>query len=43
MKNFISQKAKVSAGIHLNTRMWKYNVCGIKPETKVMRLNKIQV
>ena len=28
-------------GIHLHT--WKYNVWGIKLETKVMRLHKIQV
>ena len=40
-QNFISQKVKVSPGIHLNT--WKYNVWGIKPETKVLRLHKIQV
>ena len=40
-KIFISQKVKVSAGIHLNT--WKYNVCGIKLETKVMCFHKIQV
>ena len=39
--NFISQKVKVSLGIHLNT--WKYNVCSIKLETKVMRLQKILV
>ena len=39
--NFISQKVKVSPGIHLNT--WKYNVWGIKLATKVMRLHKIQV
>ena len=36
--NFISQKVKVSSGIHLNT--CKYHVCGIKHETKVMRLQK---
>ena len=40
-KNIISQKVKVSPGIHLNT--WKYNVRGIKLATKVMRLHKIQV
>ena len=28
-------------GIHLNT--WKYNVCSIKLETKVMGLLKIRV
>ena len=39
--NFISQKVKVSPGIHLNT--WKYNVRGIKLATKVIRLHKIQV
>ena len=32
---------KVSSSIHLNT--CKYNVCGIKLETKVMRLHKIRV
>ena len=37
----MSQKFKVSPGIHLNT--WKYNVWDIKPATKVMRLHKIQV
>ena len=31
----------VSLGIHQNT--WKYNVWGIKLETRVMRLHKIQV
>ena len=36
-----SQKAKVSSGFHINTL--KYNVCGIKPETKVMRLHKTWV
>ena len=39
--SFTSQKGKVSPGIDLNT--WKYNVWGIKLETKVMRLHKIQV
>ena len=39
--NLISQKAKVSSSIHLNT--CKYYVCGIKLETKVMRLHKILV
>ena len=38
---FFPQKAKVSLGIHLNT--WKYNVCSIKLETKVMRLHRIWV
>ena len=36
---FMSQKVKVSSSIHLNT--CKYYVCGIKLETKVMRLHKI--
>ena len=39
--NFISQKVKVLPGIHLNTR--KYRVCGIKLETKVISLHKIEV
>ena len=39
--NFIPQKVKVSSSIHLNTCY--YNVCGIKHETKVMRLHKIRV
>ena len=39
--NFISQKVKVSSSIHLNT--CKYYVCGIKRETKVLRLHKIQI
>ena len=39
LSNFISQKIKVSSSIHLN--MCKYYVCGIKLETKVMRLHKI--
>ena len=38
--SFTSQKGKVLPGIHLNT--WKYNVWGIKLETKVMCLHKIQ-
>ena len=37
----ISQKGKVSSSIHLNT--CKYYVCGIKLETKVIRLHKIRV
>ena len=41
LQNFISQKVKFSAGIRLKT--WKHNVCGIKLETKVMRLHKMQV
>ena len=41
MTNFISQKVKDSSSIHLNTS--KYYVCGIKIETKVMRLHKIRV
>ena len=40
-KFFFSQKVKVSSSIHLNT--CKYYVCGIKLETKVMRLHKIRV
>ena len=39
--NFISQKVKVSPGTHLNTR--KHSVCGIKLETKVISLHKIEV
>ena len=38
---FISQKVRVSLGIHLNT--WTNNVCGIKLETKAMCLHKIRV
>ena len=34
------RKSKFRRGIHLNT--WKYNVWGIKLETKVTRLHKIQ-
>ena len=41
LPNLISQKGNVSPGIHLNT--WKYNVWGIKLETKLMRLHKIHV
>ena len=41
MTYFISQKVIVSPCIHLNT--WKYNVRGIKLETKVMLLHKNQV
>ena len=41
MTNFISQKVKVLSSIHLNT--CKYYYCGIKLETKVMRLHKIRV
>ena len=37
---FFLQKAKNLLGIHLNT--WKYNVCCIKLETKVLRLHRIQ-
>ena len=36
-----SQKVKVSLVSHLNT--CKYNVCGLKLETKVMRSHEIQV
>ena len=38
---FFSQKVKVSPGTHLNTR--KYSFCGIKLETKVINLHKIEV
>ena len=41
MTNFFSQKVKVSSSITLDT--CKYNVCGIKLETKVMCLHKIRV
>ena len=41
MTNFISQKVKVSSSILRNT--CKYYVCGIKLETKVMRLHTIWV
>ena len=41
MTKFYFTKSQVSPGIHLNTS--KYNVWGIKLETKVMRLQKIQV
>ena len=37
----ISQKFKVSPGIHLNT--WNYSVRSINLETKVMCLHKIWV
>ena len=37
--NFLSQKFKVLPCIRLKT--WKYNVCGIKLEMKVMCLHKI--
>ena len=39
--NFISQKVIVSSGIHQSR--WKYNVCDIKLETKVMRLHTFLV
>ena len=39
--NTILQKAKILSVIHLN--IWKYNVCCIKLETKVLHLNKIRV
>ena len=32
---------QIFASIHLNT--WKYNVCSIQLETKVVRLHTIQV
>ena len=38
---FISQKVKVTPGVHLNTG--KYSVSGIKHETKVISLQKIEV
>ena len=41
LQNFISQKVKVSSSIHLNA--CTYYVCGIKLETKLMRLHKIWV
>ena len=41
MTKFFLQKVKDSSSIHLNT--CKYYVCGIKLETKVMRLHKIPV
>ena len=37
--NFISQKFKISPGIHLN--ICKCNVVGIKLKRKMMRLHKI--
>ena len=40
-QNFISQKVKVLPGTHLNTQ--KYSVCGIKPDTKMISLHKIEV
>ena len=39
--NFISQKYKVSPGIHPNK--WKHKVCNIKLVTEVVRLHKIPV
>ena len=41
MTKFYFTKNKVSSRIGLNT--CKYYVCGIKLETKVMRLHKIRV
>ena len=41
MKKIFLQKAKVLSGIHLNN--WKYNVCSIKLEMKVLHLHKIRV
>ena len=41
MTKFYFTEFKVSSSIHLNT--CKYYVCGIKLETKVMRLHKIRV
>ena len=38
---FFSQNAKVLFGIHLNT--WKSNVCSMKSEAKMMRLQRIRV
>ena len=40
-KFYFTESHKDSSSIHLNT--CKYYVCGIKIETKVMRLHKIQV
>ena len=41
MTKFYFTEIKVSPDIHLNT--WKYNVCSIKLEMKVMRLHRIWV
>ena len=41
MSKFYFTESQVSSSIHLNT--CKYYVCGIKLETKVMRLHKIRV
>ena len=41
LPNFISQKVKVSPGMHLNK--WKYNVCSMKLKTKMISLHKIKV
>ena len=38
---FTESHSFARSDIHLTT--WKYNVWGIKPATKVMRLHKIQV
>ena len=38
---FFLQKAKVLSAMRLNT--WKYNVCSIKLETKVLHLDRIWV
>ena len=41
MTKFYCTESQSSSSIHLNTCL--YNVCGIKLETKVMRLHKIRV
>ena len=41
MTKFLFHRKSVSSSIPLNT--CKYNVCGIKLETKVMCLHKIRV
>ena len=41
MPKLFSQKAKCSSCIYLNT--WKYNVCSIKRDRKVMHLHIIWV
>ena len=40
MTKFYFTESQSFIGIHLNT--WKYNICGIKLETKVMRLHEIR-
>ena len=38
---FYFTEVKISPGTHQNT--WKYNVCSLKRETKMMSLHKIEV